>query len=506
MSLFTFNFLFFLFVTALVYFLSPPRARWAILLAASAGFYISYSALFACVLAIVIVVNYWLGILIERGKSRTKSHLAAGIAFNIGLLIFYKFASPALESVPLLQNHPSYAAWLAMPIGLSFHTLQAVAYLVEVFRGGHPAERHAGVFALSILFFPRVLSGPIEKPSLLNQFKTEAPFDAEQARAGMKLMARGFFKKMFIADRLAPLVNQVFADPVGQSGATLSLAMLIYMIVLYTDFSGYSDIAVGTAQIFGIRLIQNFDHPYSARSFSEFWQRWHISLSNWLRDYVFFPLRRWILRSKWSARIPFAATVIPPLAAMLVSGFWHGANWTFIVWGGLHGGYLVFSQIADPFWTALSRRTRLDRLPRLTAFMQQTITFALVTFSFVFFRANTLADAIYVITHLLDGVPGYFVKSGLMVLKALFAWNGAGWDAALRHILSPLYLDTGFNSLLIGLSLLAFLWMEWTRFDLARLGSLPVHVRWAAYALFLAVCLLFSVQATVNTEFIYFRF
>ncbi|MBV6396599.1 MAG: hypothetical protein HFACDABA_02199 [Anaerolineales bacterium] len=506
MSLFTFNFLFFVLVTALVYFLAPPRRRWAILLIASAGFYISYSVFFAFVLAIVIVVNYWLGILIERGERNKKGYLVAGVLFNVGLLALYKFAAPVLESAPFFQNHSSYAAWLAMPIGLSFHTLQAVAYLVEVFRDGHAAERHAGVFALSILFFPRVLSGPIEKPSLLDQFKAETPFDAGQARAGMKLMARGFFKKMFIAERLAPLVNQVFADPVGQSGATLSLTMLIYMIVLYTDFSGYSDIAVGTARIFGIRLIQNFDHPYSARSFSEFWQRWHISLSNWLRDYVFFPLRRWIMRSKWPARIPFAATVIPPMAAMLVSGFWHGSNWTFVVWGGLHGGYLVFFQITDPFWQAVARRTRLDRLPRLTAFLQQTITFVLVTFSFVFFRANTLADAVYVIRHFLDGVPDYFMKSWLMILKAMFGWNEAGWDATLRHILSPLYLDTGFNSILIGLSLLAFLWMEWTRFDLERLRSRPVYVRWAAYALFLAVCLLFSVQATVNTEFIYFRF
>lgn len=507
MSLFTFNFLFFLFATVLVYYLLPHRTRWAILLIASAGFYVSYSVVFAVVLALVIAVNYFLGLWMDRGsESRNKIYIVAGVLFNVSLLFFYKFVAPALATLSFFQQDSLHADSLLMPIGLSFHTLQAISYLVEVHRRSHAAERHAGFFALSILFFPRVLSGPIEKPSLLDQFKAEVSFDPEQVKVGMKTLAWGFFKKMFIADRLAPLVNQVFVDPTSQSGTTLSLTMLVYAVVLYTDFSGYSDIAVGAAQVFGIRLIQNFDHPYSARSVSEFWQRWHISLSNWLRDYVFFPLRRFIMRRKGVTGTPFFATLIPPLVTMLVSGLWHGSGWTFIIWGGLHGFYLIFFQLTDQFWQRLRHRSHMDHFPRLTTYLQQTVTFILVTLSFVFFRAHTVADALYVFAHLLDGVPAYLVKSSHMFLKALVSMNGAAWDSTLRNILSPLYLDTGFDSMLIVSSFLFFWVIEWTRFDLKRIQSCPLFMRWVVYALFLFLCLLFSVQATINNEFIYFRF
>lgn len=507
MSLFTFNFLFFLFATVLVYYLLPHRMRWAVLLIASAGFYVSYSVMFAVVLALVIVVNYFLGLWMDRGsESRKKVYLVTGVLFNVCLLFFYKFAAPALATLSFFQQDSLHADSLLMPIGLSFHTLQAVSYLVEVNRGSHAAERHAGFFALSILFFPRVLSGPIEKPSLLDQFKAEVSFDSEQVKAGMKTLAWGFFKKMFIADRLAPLVNQVFIDPTSQSGATLSLTMLIYAVVLYTDFSGYSDIAVGAAQVFGIRLIQNFDHPYSARSVSEFWQRWHISLSNWLRDYIFFPLRRYIMRNPWANRIPLASTIFPPLITMLASGLWHGTGWTFIAWGCLHGFYLIFYQVTDPIWQNLARRIGFDRHLRLTGFLQQTTTFILVILSFIIFRADSLSDAHYILTHLFYGMPTYVTQSFHMVIAMFVSPSSAALDSTVRYLLSPLYLDTSFNSMLILFSFMVFILIEWTRFDLAKLDSRPAPARWVVYGLFLIISLLFSVQSAINNEFIYFQF
>lgn len=308
MLLFSFDFLLFLFVIILIYYFSPHRWRWAILLTASGFFYLSYSAIFFAILLLVIVVTYIIGIIMGRAsEDRRKYLLIFGVFFNIALLLFYRVWAPLLADLPVFQQDALAAQALLMPIGLSFHALQAISYLIEAGRDRRLVERHPGIFALGILFFPRVLSGPIERPSVHDQFRTERTFDYHVVSSGMKTMAWGFFKKMVLADRMAPVVNQVFSDPTNQHGAALIFGMVIYSVVLYADFSGYSDIAVGAAQTFGIRLTQNFNHPYSARSISEYWQRWHISLSNWLRDYIFFPLRRFFVR-RWGARLRF----LPP--------------------------------------------------------------------------------------------------------------------------------------------------------------------------------------------------
>ena len=506
MSLYTFGFLAFLSFVVFLYYIFPHRFRWAILLVASGIFYLSYSQVSALIIALVILVSYFLGIQLGRlPENKRGAVLWTGILFNIGLLLFYKFAGQSLAVLPFFQENPILKEFTILPIGLSFHALQAVSYLVEVSRGNQPAERHMGIFALSILFFPRVLAGPIERPQLLGQFKTEVSFDYKGVTEGMKTLAWGFFKKMVIADRLIPVVNMVYIDPTAQSGVSLFYATLVFAFAIYADFSGYSDIALGAARVFGIKLTQNFLNPYSARSISEFWQRWHISLSNWLKDYIFFPVRRFLLR-RWGSKAPLAATVIPPLVTMLASGLWHGTGWTFLVWGVLHGVYLVFFQLTEGFWRRVSTTIRLDRRPKLVTFIQQLVTFILVAFALIIFRANTLGDAYYIITHLLDGMPGYLVSVAREIITALPSLDLRTYYTSLLEIMSPMVLGDNFDSFLVILAFASILVIEWTQFNLTKVSTKPVFVRWTVYVVFIAVALLLAVHSTLNKEFIYFQF
>ena len=507
MSLFTFNFLLFLFFVALVYYFSPHRYRWAILLLASGIFYLTYSRVFAMLLSAVILVNYFAGLKLGRLPENKRSGLLwVGIFFNIGLLLFYKFLGSWLGAIPFIHNDPFLTEFTLLPLGLSFHALQAVSYLVEVGRGNQESERHLGIFALSILFFPRVLSGPIERPTLLGQFKTEVKFDYRNVTEGMKTLAWGFFKKLVIADRLTALVNQTYSAPTEYSGVSLFYGTIAFALAIYADFSGYSDIAVGAAQVFGIKLTQNFNHPYSARSISEFWQRWHVSLSNWLRDYVFFPVRRFLLRNKWGRRFPLAATLIPPIVTMLVSGLWHGTGWTYIVWGGVHGLYLVFFQLTEGFWQRVGNALRLDRIPKLTTLFQQLVTFTLVALALILFRANTLGDAFYIFTHLLDGLPSYLIASAQSLATAAASLDRYTVYHTFLKVMSPLTLGSELGGFLEIMAFFSIILLEWTQFNLARISTKHVVLRWVTYTLLIAVTLFFSVAPSVDKQFIYFQF
>lgn len=507
MSLYSIDFLFFLLFIVIVYYRSPQRWRWVILLIASGFFYLTYSFVFAGILVLVILVNYVLGLQLARlPKDKRGWLLWSGIVFNIGLLFFYKFVSPLLaESLPLFEKGSFLADLTLLPIGLSFHVLQAVSYLVEIRRGGQMAERHVGIFALTILFFPRVLAGPIEQPSFIGQFRTNVNFNYKDVTEGMKIMAWGFFKKMVIADRLTETIYQAYSQPTSLSGISLLFPTLVFTFALYADFSGYSDIALGAARIFGIKLTQNFQHPYSARSISEFWQRWHISLSNWLRDYIFFPVRRFLLR-RWGGKYPFLATIIPPLVTMLACGLWHGSTWNFILWGGLHGVYLIFFQLTEGFWQRITHAIHLDRLPKLVTLIQQAVTFTLVVFSHILFRANTLGDAYYIWTHLFDGLPKFLILSVRSIAISLVSLDQSRIYHALLKVFRQSTLTNGFDGFLIFSAFVIIIILEWTQFDLTKLSTKPVLIRWMGYMIFLVVALLFSVNSVLNKEFIYFKF
>ncbi len=288
---------------------------------------------------------------------------------------------------------------IILPIGLSFHTFQSMSYTIEVYRGHQAAERNFARFALYVMFYPQLVAGPIERPqNLLQQLKERHEFSYERARAGLQLMAWGFFKKIAVADRLAPAVNSVYADPSSYSGSAILLATYLFAIQIYCDFSGYSDIAIGAAQVMGFRLMRNFDHPYFSRSIPEFWRRWHISLSTWFRDYVYVPLG--------GSRTTTQRRALNLMAVFLLSGLWHGASWTFVIWGALNGAYMVASYASAKIRRAVVALSGLDRLPYVHAAITGIITFHLVLAAWVFFRAESIGDALFAFRAIATNSPG----------------------------------------------------------------------------------------------------
>ena len=360
-----------------------------------------------------------------------------------------------------------------LPVGISFYTFQTLSYSIDVYRGRKTPETHLGIFALYVAFFPQLVAGPIERSHrLLHQFYQQHNFDHRRVSDGLKLMAWGLFKKVVIADRLAIVVNNVYNDPTAYAGIPLLVATYFFAFQIYCDFSGYSDIAIGAAQIMGIDLMQNFKQPYFSRSIPEFWRRWHISLSSWFKDYLYIPLG--------GNRLSQPRVYLNLMLVFVISGLWHGANWTFLIWGALHGSYILVT-----LWTTDLRRKAeallgLTRRPVLLAGLQVFITFHLVTFAWIFFRANSLSDALYIMTHLFHGIR----------------LTGTG---------------TGVGPYDLFIALLAILLLELVHVLQRQKGSLrqliaiqPVWLRWTAYY-GLTISILIFGKFGVN-EFIYFQF
>jgi D-alanyl-lipoteichoic acid acyltransferase DltB (MBOAT superfamily) len=386
--------LFFPIVTAL-YFLLPNRWRWVLLLLASCVFYMAWIPIYVTILFLIIIVDYIAARKIESAAgSQRKLFLLVSIIANVSLLAIFKYyaflCNNVAEILHLLHINWTFPALnLILPIGLSFHTFQALAYTIEVYKGRQPAEKHLGIYALYVMFYPQLVAGPIERPqNLIHQFKEDHPFSPENFVSGMRLMLWGFFKKVVIADRLAILVNHVYNQPHDYSGWPLILATYCFAYQIYCDFSGYSDIAIGAARVMGINLMKNFNSPYCATNIQEFWHRWHISLSTWFRDYLYIPLGG----SKGSQIERFRNIVI----VFFISGLWHGANWTFAEWGLLHGAFFI----VYIFWQrAVKNMPKILPQPIHHA-VSLFITFNAVCFAWIFFRANTTADAAWIVGHL----------------------------------------------------------------------------------------------------------
>jgi D-alanyl-lipoteichoic acid acyltransferase DltB (MBOAT superfamily) len=409
-------------VVTLLYFGLPHRFRWAMLLGASAVFYMAFIPKYILILVFTILMDYVAGLAIERSMGRARAWwLGASIAANVGVLAFFKYFNFLGDNLATF-THAMGWSWaparleIILPLGLSFHTFQSMSYTIEVYRGTQPAERHLGIFSLYVLFYPQLVAGPIERPqNLLPQFREHHTFDYERASDGLRLMAWGFFKKILIADRLAMLAEPVFNEPGRYQGLPLLVGMLAFSVQIYCDFSGYSDIARGAARVMGFRLMLNFDRPYLAASIPEFWRRWHISLSTWFRDYVYFPLG--------GNRVPPWRQHVNVAAVFLLSGLWHGANWTFVVWGALHALCFIVARAAG------ARQTPPD--PRPLRLLKVASTFLLVTLAWVFFRSRSFGDAWQMLSHLHRGwastreVPfaGYGVQLRLaaFVTAILFA-------------------------------------------------------------------------------------
>lgn len=388
----------------LLYFLLPQKLRWAMLLVASCLFYMAFIPSYILILAVTIIVDYFCGMFIEDATGRRRRLLLiASIVTNVTFLAIFKYFNFINDNVAGLAkflhwNYSVPALSIILPIGLSFHTFQAMSYTIEVYRGNQKAERNFGIFSLYVMFFPQLVAGPIERPqNLLHQFRERHVFDYDRVVSGLRLMLWGFFKKIVIADNCAIIVNAVFNNPTPYAGAPLILASLLFAYQIYCDFSGYSDIARGAARVLGYELMLNFDRPYAAKSIPEFWRRWHISLSTWFKDYLYVPLG--------GNRVPALRRNMNLMIVFLVSGLWHGANWTFIVWGALHGAYIVLSNVTMPVRKPV--HAFMDRLK--LGFVRRTfaviITFVLVTFGWIFFRANKLSDAVYIIRNMLYDLP-----------------------------------------------------------------------------------------------------
>ncbi len=392
MTFISIEFLLFFAVIVFTYYLIPHRWRWILLLAASYSFYASLNSYFVLLLLASTALSYFTGIIIEKQetKKQKKKVMLAGICillFILGWFKYFNFVNDSIRAILTYMNW-NYAIpyqEIVLPIAISFYTFQAVSYLVDIYNGKQKAERHYGYFSIYFAFFPQLVAGPIERAKkMLPQFKVEQTFKYENLSYGMKRIAWGFFKKTLIADRLAPIVASVFDSP-DPTGSEIVLATILFSIQLYADFSALSDIAIGCARILGINLTENFKQPHFAISISDFWSRWHITLTTWLRDYIFVPLCK---GKKKRSEIYFAIVI-----TFLVSGIWHGAAWNFVLWGLIHGFYRVFGDYSKHFRGKMASFIQLDRSPVLHNWWKITITFLLVCFSRVFFRSDSVTHA-----------------------------------------------------------------------------------------------------------------
>jgi D-alanyl-lipoteichoic acid acyltransferase DltB (MBOAT superfamily) len=363
------------------------------LLAASCYFYMYFKPVYILIILFTIIIDYCAGILIEQADEKHKKiYLIMSLAANIGVLAYFKYFNFLADNVnfittafkgpriPLLN--------FLLPIGLSFHTFQAMSYTIEVYRGNQKAERHFGIYSLYVMFYPQMVAGPIERPQhILPQLHRVNNFNSKTFTTGLLFMMIGLFKKMVIADRLALYVNPVYANPHGHSSFELLIAAFFFGIQIYCDFSGYSDIAVGTALVLGIELMKNFNYPFTSKTIAEYWRRWHISLSTWFNDYLYMPVligkRDW---GKWA--IIFALFI-----TFFMSGLWHGAGWTFIIWGLLHAAAISYEVLTKKFRTKLSKKIPA----KLYGALSVIITFCYLIFTWIFFRSSSINEAFYVI-------------------------------------------------------------------------------------------------------------
>lgn len=466
-------------IVVALYFTLPVRGRIPLLLVSSCVFYMAFVPAYILILAATILIDFTAALLLEKtaGRART-AILATSIAATCAILFFFKyynfFADVLVGLATFFGWRPSSLALdIVLPIGLSFHTFQSLSYVVEVYHRRQPAERSLAVFATYVMFFPQLVAGPIERPqNLLQQFHEHHRFDHERATSGLKRMAWGFFKKLVIADRLALYVNDVYAAPQSHSGLQLTLATVFFAYQIYCDFSGYSDIAVGSARVLGFRLMENFSTPYASTSIAEFWRRWHISLSTWFRDYVYIPLggnQGGALRQSRNLLITFA-----------LSGLWHGAAWTYVVWGLLNGLYLVFGKLTQRTRYRLFSLLGIESDALVRRVIAWALTFGLTCFAWVFFRATSLSDAWYIVTHFATGWAQSPIGTEQFLLRQL-----------------PVVIS--------GIVILELVQHFHRRISLtALLIRLPVAPRWAVYASFVIGVLLFGVYR--SEQFIYFQF
>lgn len=418
------NYFLFLFTVFILNYVLPDKYRWILLLIASTFFYMIDGAATIAVPIVIILCTFICGKLINRtsNATRKKTYFLSGLFINISLLIFFKyinfFIATAFDGFNFINHlvrseqavkHSSIVLQLVVPLGISYITFQAIGYLIEINRGNQNPEKNFGLFATYVLFFPKLLSGPIERAhNFIPQLYQKHEFNYEQVVKGLKRILWGLFLKLVVANRLSLYTDAVFNNFDKHSGITLFIASVFFTIQLYADFAGYTDLAIGSAQILGYRLMENFNSPFIAKSVTEFWRRWHISLTTWVNEYIYNPivinLRSW---NKW-------AVVFAAMLTFLILGFWHGASWNFIIFGLLQGIALTIEFLSR----RLRKRIRSKIPSWLNTVLGISFTFGYFCFSIVFFKANTASDAFSIVEKISSfHGPIYYANPSIMLFS-----------------------------------------------------------------------------------------
>ncbi len=425
------HFVFFFIIVSLLYYTLRHRGRIWLLLLASCYFYMAFKPVYILILLFTIIVDYFAGIWIAQAEGKKRKWLLIlSLITNVGFLAIFKYFNFINQNLNIvfglfgMQNPiPDYP--LDLPIGLSFHTFQAMSYTIEVYRRNQKPEKDFIIYSLYVMFYPQLVAGPIERPqNLLWQFHTYFKYNFENIKAGLIRIAWGLFMKVVIADRLAMVVDYSYNDPVSHNGLTLLLATFFFTFQIYCDFAGYSSIAIGCARLMGFNLMENFDAPYFSTSISEFWRRWHISLSTWFKDYLYIPLGGNRV-SEW--RLYFNYFLV-----FTISGLWHGAAWTFVIWGALHGIYLIAAMVVKKY-NPFGRKEQGEKITNglaninnlqlaVTKLWNIAFTFVLVMFTWIFFRAHGFANAKTVIVKISQLRFSDNVATPFSFNEMLFCW------------------------------------------------------------------------------------
>lgn len=453
-----------------LYYILKNNSRKTLLLICSLLFYTSFGLTGLIIMISVLAAVYISGIAVEWSDGK-KSILWISIVIVLSFLVVFKYYNFFTDAFPGALNLPLLKT--ASPIGLSFYTFAGLSYIIEVYRKRIKAEKNIFYLAQFITFFPLVVSGPIERPyNILPQLRKEKKFDYDSVKKGLILVTLGFFKKAVIADRIADLSDKVFANPQDYKGIALIAGAVLFSIQIYCDFSGYTDIAIGIASIMGFKVMENFNLPYYAKSIQDFWTRWHISLSTWLRDYLFLPIAYLITRKlnnrpfmgmkseNWSYLAGISLT-------MLVCGLWHGANWTFIVWGLLHAFYLVIAFLTKNIRKKILRKAGLEK-SIISSIFKTSFTFSLITLAWVFFKSESISAGYYFVSNIFSGF------SLVTVMK----------------IFSSRYELIVVLSLLILLELIHFVQKKYGILNF--INSRPAWQRWGFYYFFIFIILIFG--------------
>jgi len=479
------EFVFFFAIVTMLYFLLPHKHRWVLLLFASCCFYMAFIPVYILILFATIIIDYAAGLIIAQSTGKIRKITLIGSIVSTCLVLFsFKYINFFIINAAALTrflgwNYSISVLDVILPIGLSFHTFQSLSYVIEVYRGNQQPERHFGIYALYVMFYPQLVAGPIERPqNLLHQFREEHHFNYERVKSGIQMMLWGTFKKVVVADRLAFIVNDIYSDPGSHGPVWILTATVFFAFQIYCDFSGYSDIALGSAKVMGFDLMQNFKYPYFARSIAEFWKRWHISLSTWFRDYVYIPLGgNQASRARWYSNL---------FVTFLISGFWHGANWTFVIWGGINAIYLISGLVTFPYRTRFSKMIGLEKIPNLHTAIQTINTFALTCFAWIFFRSESVKEALAAIYNLNP-----------------FDENISSALTSTERGQFVFYTLVGF--FLIGLLLLVEMIESRGLRLFEYLATKPIYVRWPCYYCFAILFMLFGAFHNPQ-QFIYFQF